>query len=475
MFQFDALERDTFEILQLVRSWRNTAAPINRIPPEILAQIPEFWNAHHSGQDVVALTHVCRTWRETFISHSALWADLDCMGMDKTRTYLERSGSCPINLSLFRDAALSLCDPFIQIIPHAVGRLKSLTVQGTLENLQDITAHLSHPAPLLEEMLVYGCYQPGSEENPMLTPALFNGDLSPLRKLCLGYVFTDLPWRNMVNLTSFTMVHTSPMSVSQLLDFFEGAPHLREIKLHSATPNSGAQDERLVPLACLETMYAEGGGSSSPLLDHLLIPVGAHLAIEVDLPTQIEDQLPRFLDNLRNLRNFTTIQLYDGGSNSHMLFSGPNGEVKMTPKVFQLGVACLVLEYLAHFDTSKTEHLEIISGNPPSSGPPYQALLPMKDLRALRLYLCASPHTFIHALDPSKSPSGLVVCPRLEKLAIDHREMLDIKDVIEMAAARESRGAKLGSATITNWDRSVYEQLDVLELRKYVSHVEVEC
>jgi len=154
-----------------------------------------------------------------------------------------------------------------------------------------------------------------------------------------------------------------------------------------------------------------------------------------------------------------------------MLFSGPNGQVKMDPRNSQLDGTCLVLEYLAQFDTSKTDRLEIIGGDPPSSGPPYQALLPMKDLRTLALYLCANPHVSTHALDPSTNASGDMVCPKLEKLVIDHRELLEIKDVIGMAAARELRGAKLKFVKIISWDGFVYAQPDVLKLKKHVLHV----
>ena len=227
------------------------------------------------------------------------------MDLDKTLTYLERSRTSPINLLLYRSEDLSLGDPFIQIIPHVVGRLKSLFVTGTRGNLQDITAHLSCPAPLLRDMSIFGSCEFQQVHNPVLTPALFNGDLSSLRKLRLDYICTELPWRNMVNLTSFMLVHTSPISVRKLLDFFEGAHCLREVELHSVIPTSGAQYGRLVSLAHLKTMYITGGGPSSLLLD------------------------PKFLDNLRNLPNFTTAQLYDGGPNSHMLFSGPNGQVKI--------------------------------------------------------------------------------------------------------------------------------------------------
>jgi len=142
---------------------------------------------------MIVVTHVCRTWREVFTSQSSLWTDLDCMDLNKTRTYIERSKSSPIKLSLYREEGLPPCDPFIEIIPHAIRRLKSLSVTGTRGNLQDITAHLSHPAPLLQDVSIYGSCEFQQVRNPVLTPALFNGDLSPLRKLCLGSFTLSYP------------------------------------------------------------------------------------------------------------------------------------------------------------------------------------------------------------------------------------------------------------------------------------------
>ena len=159
-----------------------------------------------------------------FTSLPSLWTRIECEDKDKTRVYLERSRSFPIDLSLYRDDPdLPPSDPFFQITPHVIRRLKSLFVEGTPENLPDITTHLSYPAPLLEGMSINGSSGFGPEDIPDLTPALFSGDLPSLRKLRLEFVCTELPWRNMVNLTSLKLINMSPVSMGKLLDFFESA------------------------------------------------------------------------------------------------------------------------------------------------------------------------------------------------------------------------------------------------------------
>ena len=480
VFQLDVLEQDTLDVLQLIRAWRNRLAPINQIPPEILTLLPDFWYEHDGrGKDVIALTHVCRAWREAFTSRPSLWTNIHSTDQDKSEVYLERSDPLSIRLPLRRVHRLSPHDPFFQIIPRAIGRLGYLSVETTPENLQDINAHLSLPAPLLEMLSIHGGCEDEPHRNPTLPSTLFDDDLSSLRTLCLQSVRTELPWRNMTNLTSFTLTHTAPgeVSVNHLLDFFENAPSLHKIHLFSATLTHGTQDRRLVSLPCLKRMSTTGGDSSSLLLDHLLIPVGACLTTEVEFPgPPVGGRPPGFLKNLRNLVNFTSIRLYGDPWYPHMEFRGPNGEVKMTHESPQAHITSLVLNSLAHFDSSKTEQLEII-GDPLSGNPLYYALLPMNDLRTLTLTRCWDLHTFIRALYPSTgTPSGIVVCPKLEDLVLDLKrdgEEFNIQDMIGTMEARASRGAKLRTLRIVDGNSEPkLDREDVLDLRKHAQCVE---
>jgi len=397
------------------------------------------------------------------------------MDADKTRVYLERSKSSPINVWLDKDGSLSPHDPLLQVIPHTTDRLKALAVEGSPGNIQAITAHLCRPAPFLDFLSIDGGCAFEPERNPMVATALFNGDLSSLHVFSLQSVRTELPWRNMVNLTSFTLCHILPadVSIGRLLDFFESAPHLHKIQLYSATPTSGTQDGRLVSLACLKSMAIAGKDPSSLLLDHLLIPIGAKLTISMDSRGfLIEDRLPRSLNNLRNLSNFTKINLRLCGS-PRMRFTGPNGRVSMYSFPPAANITHLVLESLARFDTSKTEQLKIFHGNPSSMIAPYRALFSMGNLRGLTLAQCGNPY-FINALHPAFLTSDVVVCPKLEELVLILRPYEDvnfnIECVISMAAARASRGSKLKSVRIVNWDELT--TLEAWNLRRHVLHVE---
>jgi len=400
------------------------------------------------------------------------------MSEAEARVYLERSKSSPVKLSSNRGNLTSPSDLFSQIIPQVIGRLGYLFIGVTPENIQNITAHLSHPAPLLEDLSIYGRPRPTPDWRPVLASTLFDGNLSSLRELYLDYVRTELPWRNMVNLTTFTLGHTpqGEISAGQLVDFFESAPHLREVEIYSATPTSGAEHGRLVSLTCLKRMEISGGGSPSVLLEHLLIPAGADLILEAELGSSLAgDLLPRSLDNLKNLPNFTTVKLYNQIFYPSVALSGPNGEVSLTPVASQINTTSLALELLARLDTSKTERLRIVCGSPLSRDIVHRALLPMKGLRVLELCECDSSSIFIHALHPSASSSVPMVCPKLEELILvlcENVEAFDTTDVIRMAEARALRGKKLKTLGITDERYRSDPAGDLLELRKHVGRVE---
>jgi len=265
--------------------------------------------------------------------------------------------------------------------------------------------------------------------------------------------------------------HTGAVSVGQFLDFFESAPYLEKVKLCFGTPTAGTQNGRLVSLACLKSMYIDGGGLP---FDHLLIPVGTKLELSVDLPSSpVREHLPRSLDNFKNLSDFTTIKLHPDKYHPCMTFSGPNGLVDMVLKTSRDNRTNLALESLGEFDTSKTERFEIDGGDFLYEELLYQALLPMKDLRTLTLFGCNTPRPFIRTLQPTTSSSEVMVCPKLEELVLVlrlHEKVAYIASLMKMAAARASRGEKLRTIRIVEGQGKA--DLNMSELRKHVWNVE---
>jgi len=485
--QVDVLERDTLEVLSMVRSMKNDFALINRIPGAVLRLIPTYLECQdtETGKDLIMLTHVCRGWRELFTSHPSLWTRLDFTNVDKTRAYIERSRSLPLDVVVCKSEYndnYCLEDALLLAVPH-IKRFKSLTISGTSDPLQHLTKHLTLPAPFLRELTI-DLY---CDSTPVLNSALFNGVLLSLRTLTLGGVVTHLPWKNLWSLTTFKLGCTSEnrVTVIQLLNFFESAPRLRDITLHHAIPtSSNAPSSRVVPLPHLENLTIFANSAHSILLNHLSIPAGASLVLRFGFrgdKSPLPDYLPKSIKNLPNLFRITAVNLCLERTEKFVHLIGPSGglyifgyPVEMTPS---LDLDRRILHSLNYFSLHMTRSLAITEYEPSTlteinKSPPYHILLHMSDLHTLTLTRCNNL-PFILALNPDYNPSKLVPCPNLEELVlyVETRNEFNIPELMNMAKERASKGAKLRSVTIVGLGELVPGK-EVFKLRKHVAHVE---
>ena len=476
-FQVDALEHDVLEVLSLVRSMKNTFALVSRTPPEVLSLIPDYLESYCRDENLIKLTHVCRNWRAIFVSRPSLWTRLDFKNVDKTRVYIERSKSVPLEIgfSLFyREKA------FLLAIPH-IRRLKTLSVYGNPTGLLPILVeHFSCPLPFLDELYIHFPYY----GTPTLPDDLFNGNIPSLRELTLNHVITPLPWRNLSNLTTFNLrdVPENQILLTQLLDFFESAPYLRHIRLNNSLPSfSDAPTERVVPLPHLQDLSIVTIQVHSILLNHLSIPAGALLRLEFKLG----GELPKYPDSLRNLSHITAVNLCFGPNQRFIRLNGPSGELQILGNWLREGEQPNVgtsraMQFLNQFDISRTRWLAItLCGYWPSDPAQitrstlHRTLYPMEDLRTLVLIRCENL-LFIHTLNPDKNPSKVVLCPRLEEIAIyDYfRDTFHVDELVDMAEERALRGAKLSAIKIVSENAAALAEEVFLPLREHVGRVE---
>lgn len=111
------------------------------------------------------------------MSRSSLWTNFNCRNTEKTRVYLKHSKSPPINVQLTKYSALLPHNPFLQVIPHTVSWLKSLTILGMPKILQEITPQLSDPAPLLKSLRTNVNSRSSPEDSPTVAATFFDRDL----------------------------------------------------------------------------------------------------------------------------------------------------------------------------------------------------------------------------------------------------------------------------------------------------------
>ena len=460
--------------------------PINRIPSEVFSLIPEYLEGGELDENLITMSHVCRGWRELLIARPSLWAHLDCTNTDKTRVYIERSKSSPLEISLIDHWDTPYRgDVFLLVVPH-ISRVRSLSIDAMEDLLKDLTQHLSSPAPLLRELTInLGC-----DPVPVLNNALFNGDLLSLRSLHLGGVIPDLPWKNLSKLTTFQLsrVPEGTIPVTQLLDFFEHAHHLRDITLHDSIPtSSNAPPERVAPPPCLRILTILADSAHSTLLDHLSIPAGATVALDFtfnnNTRSPLSDFLPKKPGNLENILHITSVNLSLGTLDKYVRLNGPSGGLYLLGHGMggdRLASAYLdnrILRSLTYFVLSGIQRLAVTNSNLPTAvefinSPPYQFLHRMNDLHTLTLTQSDNA-PFILALNPDLNPSKLVLCPNLEELIlyVQRQDAFNLPELMSMTKERASRDTKLSSITIVGLGELVPGK-EVFKLKKYISHVD---
>ena len=467
---------------------KNTFVLINRTPPDVLSLIPNHWEGSDRDVNLIKLTHVCHGWRELFTSRPLLWTSLDCTSANKTEVYIERSKSCPLEISLKQaNDTPDWEDAFVLTIPH-IGRLRSLSVSGNpAQVLPVLVEHFSRPMPLLNNLKISTIF----DQVPNLPDKLLDGDLSSLHELSLSGVVTPLPWRDLSNLTTFNFCHVPEDGslLTQLLDFFESAHRLHHIHLHNSIPKfRGVPPGRVVPLPRLKELSIVAQPPHSILLDHLSIPIGASLRLEFAFSggeSPILSYLPKSLQNLHNLSHVTATNIHLGPGRRFMRLNGPSGELYILgnwtsgSERNNLGTSQF-FRSLDQFDISRSQRLAITLCNyhPPASGSiekweVYRTLRSMEDLRTLTLGRCNNL-PFILTLDPNENSSKTVLCPKLEDITlyIKKLEQFRNEELLSMARARASRGAKLSAISIICLDDVFVPTKEVFQLREHVSRVE---
>ena len=205
-------------------------------------------------RDLITATHVCRDLRSALISSSILWTRLRFRSdrdLDRTLTYLERSRSAPIDVSVDVDLWR---DPEVlnYLVPH-IARTRSLAVQNPDGSRTSIL--FCKPAPSLQHLEIRG------SESFVYLPDNFLGQQVPsLRSVIFSGFFPTFK-SPLPNLTEFSL-HMSespdPSRMSALFRFFSDCPLLSKIRITapssqivqdiSPNPNQTVSLESLVEL-----------------------------------------------------------------------------------------------------------------------------------------------------------------------------------------------------------------------------------
>ena len=470
---------------------KNTFVPVNSTPPEVLSLIPDYCEDSERDGTSIKLTHVCRRWREIFISRPSLWTRLGCKNAEKTKAYIERSRTSPLEILLNgRGAAYPRREAFYLVVPH-IGRARTLSIlnwwyPASAEFLPILVGAFACPVPLLEKLKIDLIHGP----TPTLSSTLFEGDLSSLRELDLTGILMPLSCRGLENLTIFSLSDAPRREtlLTYLLDFFESAPRLRDVRLKDSIPEvSSAPPERIVSLPDLKKLVTIADTPNSILLNHLSIPPGASVVLEFTFSGEnspIPSHISSALDNFHNISHIATMNLCFGPERRAIQLNGPSGELYIRGKWVRDGArqhvgTTRLLRFLNRFDSSRCRRLGITqyASRPDSFAPiakfsAYQLLHPMGDLRTLTL-IESNNLPFILTCNPDQNPDKIVLCPKLEEITLYVKPpyKFHVEELLSMAKERASRDAKLSAITIVSTD-ALAPSMDIFELRKHVSRLE---
>ena len=293
-------------ILVTIRSAMNQAAPINRLPPEILGRVLEF---REGDKDLISATHVCNRWRSVLTSTPPLWTGVVFLDSNRALAYLTRSGGLPIDVSFiptriaFETWKFDPEDFYTSRIPW-FDRVKSMAIGGDEGQIEAILRRLCLPAPLLQSIKFSG--RPNRSlmlpraPGTVRFPREFLGSQAPsLRSLSFDSIspvsVAKLP---LTNLTSFTWTDKdSEATVTGLVSLLESAPLLELLTLHLRIRSvSTAERTTTVTLNKLRELTWSNSGGTFSLTSCLITPelhwLSLRLVPPLDLQTDLATILP---------------------------------------------------------------------------------------------------------------------------------------------------------------------------------------
>ncbi|KAI0329164.1 hypothetical protein GY45DRAFT_1325420 [Cubamyces sp. BRFM 1775] len=353
--QAQSLSRDELEqadtlfsqALLQIRAQLNLLSPIDKLPPEILAQCFEharsiYWN--NRGNDLkveyrtghkhplevrtlITITHVCKRWRAVALGTPTLWTDIDDDRPAHVEASLTRSGNAPISVHL-RTKDLSRTALALSTHGHRMKRL-DLTVHPRAHFIPPL---LQFEAPLLKCLTICsGAGSPPPAEQ--FTTILFRTHvLDNLQALALVGINMWLPGNHFPHLT---YLHLSHISGRILVD--DTMRHLRRLFLNTpaleylfvsglgrgAAVTSVTDTVRLPALrrlTCTQSTFL----SAFRLFALLELPEDTMVRLDtMECLSATSSILPFQIPSRELLSSLDTLELVSEGEDLHLIAEGP--------------------------------------------------------------------------------------------------------------------------------------------------------
>lgn len=193
----DPLDRQLADAEALVSSLRqrmNERALVSRLPVEILIHIFSYCPAsdlhphvrHRPPPPWLAVTHVCRRWRNAALSCPFLWVEIISTNFNWAVAMLERSKDLPVHVSVDDGGSSQVpCEvKTARLLFSKIYRMQSLAMTCAHAILTCVPALFeAEAAPLLQELIITN-FHPSHPLDLVMRP-LFNGKTPSLQFLSL--------------------------------------------------------------------------------------------------------------------------------------------------------------------------------------------------------------------------------------------------------------------------------------------------
>ncbi|TFY53314.1 hypothetical protein EVG20_g10172 [Dentipellis fragilis] len=300
-----ALEMDAVvQVLCSLHVCYNALAPVNRLPPEVLAHVFSFlqvvdrpsvveYDPHTTEYDIgwIYATHVCRHWRVVALEHSSLWSNilLD-LGSRWAKEFLRRARMAPITFKMVELGMATGVDVAGTIKQH-LGHIREFSIAArNVGEVHSFLPSLRGAAPVLEKASLHdNVRHRGGSNTPMLPADLFGRTAPRLRHLkiaCFRFSWPTLAFGSISHL-DIEQDPRAPRLDEELHDFehclraLADMPRLEVIELKYALPtlpleiaaSFRASDTPRITLPNLQNLYLHDYVvECGLLLEHLIAP-----------------------------------------------------------------------------------------------------------------------------------------------------------------------------------------------------------
>lgn len=280
------------EFVRVLRTKRNTLAPISCLPPEILCEIFTFTARviHTRAFDprwIGSMTHVCQHWRDVALACPSLWVYIF---MDRRRwleELLKRSKTTPLIVDLHIPFASSpeVWEAVHSVMGHA-RRFRELRVTAKTSDIMKIFPIIAPiDTPFLETLCLSNVTSyPLGMKHIYSFAGIF--DTTSLRRLELNNCNICWVSSRLSGLTHLTLHDYQDIfpTLSELLDTLEKVPNLETLCVNDSMAmrrTGNATLRRVVSLPRLSLFCSTYGVSECALvLNHLSYPSTAHLRLD---------------------------------------------------------------------------------------------------------------------------------------------------------------------------------------------------